>query len=185
MIACADPEFLGFMPPKTGTTSLIRLLRQLFDVEIIGSTYHCGGKLNPRYANWFTFCTVRNPFSRLVSYWWFVRKRFPPAGNRQRWALREMANQLTFSEFTRQSPLLPVSQIVEDARIDHLIRLETYENSIRQLPFLSSQYLAIPRAKKGRDVDWREYYTERSLVEFVQRHYADDFERFGYSTEPF
>jgi len=185
MLVCNSPPFVGILPSKTGTRSVHYLLRSRFPLYSLDPHHGVAPEIKA-YAKHFTFCTVRSPFSRMVSYWRHVRRResIPPGSDDARIRLTEEANETDFATFVQKWVLLPISEEIRGVRVDYLIRMEQFVHDVRHLPFPGMAKIAVPHEHKSLEGDWRELYKSQPVViDWVRDRYREDFDQFGYSME--
>lgn len=140
----------------------------------------------PKYREYFTICTVRNPFARLVSQYWHVcdPTRIPPGADDFRKSLTREANDTGFVTYIQKWAEQPITGLIQQARIDYVIRMEAYVADIRRLPLPGLEGAKIPHEHNSRKKNWAEYYRgQDDMVRWVQEKYADDFKLFGYNPE--
>lgn len=138
-----------------------------------------------RFAAYFKFAIVRNPWDIEVSRYFFARKATAHK-------LYSLANSLSFKEFLkwRESKGMRSRQIVkvcdedENIIVDQIIRIEMLE---KELPGLLNERFGLPiqgmlprlNVSQSR-TSYREYY-DRESIQIVERLNSKDIERFGYS----
>ena len=93
MIVSAKHRYCYLTAPKTASKSL----RQLFMTRFGGVTrgaFHQNLFVKPS-PGWFVFGVVRNPYARLVSWWWFTarsRLKKQPKAERDYWEGKGLAD---------------------------------------------------------------------------------------------
>lgn len=126
----------------------------------------------------FKFCFVRNPFSRMVSYWRWHEGNREKAGKAPRgfkdflWHLTQDDN-LIADAFEMYS-------IDGQLSVDYVGRFENLLEDMRQIcnainiPFNEN---AFPHAKRGRSLTYRDFYgvEERQIVEKLSQREIDAF----------
>lgn len=151
-----------------------------------------------RFRKYFSFAFVRNPYSRLVSVYTFIKKG-GFSGVPSPWA-QEMLDQCpTFSSFVmdwlnveRMSfkvVFRPQTYFVCEPHqphtpaVDFIGRFEMIEQDWRHVANLTGSNDVLPQNNvSGRGRPWQEFYTE-SARQKVASLYADDFDVFGYSPD--
>lgn len=135
-----------------------------------------------RYANYFSFAFVRNPYDWVVSTYFHLRRLSAHP-------LHERANRMTLSEFLEwglaREPARQIDSLTDDEGkiiVDHIGRLETIESDLAKIcGELSIPLAQVPRENvtEGREKDYRQHYEDRSRS-LVAEYFAEDLERFGY-----
>ncbi len=186
MIVSFLRHFVYLGPPKTASTSLHQWLSQ---------PRLCDTRWNPargdqhsaevpiEAAGFFTFASVRNPYSRVVSLW-----RHHLADGSQG---TPPVQQMSFAAFIAWLPDAPrfygasQCQFIGGARLDAVVKIERIEEVFALPPFarLRHELPALPYVNRTWHDDWRKYY-DLSLADAVRRRFAADFQRFGYSPAP-
>lgn len=213
MIISGGRKYIFVHIPKTGGTALALALeaRAMADDIMIGDTpkavkrrgrlkgLQAAGRLwkhstladiegiVPREAfdDYFTVSLVRNPWDRLVSYYFWLRAQtfdHPAVG---------LAKALPFADFLahpqtqaslRANPY--TSYMCDGAGAEHCslyIRLENLEQDLQAFENHLGFKVDMPVANQSdRDRDWRKYYDESSLA-IVADVCAEDIARFGYT----
>lgn len=195
-------EFLFFAFNKTGSSSVQRVLRpyqnpiaerwlqfrfsrgQHTAVFKHARPFEMRSLISPsKWARYFKFCFVRNPFDRLVSVYFYHRQGIP--------ATHPLASKLTFEEWILEggsgSALRLMSEFVCDESgkviLDFVGRYENLESdfqTVRERLEIESQ---LPHVNPSRHAHYSTYYTDRARRE-VERRFARDLEMFDYRFEP-
>jgi hypothetical protein len=191
VIICHDPKFVYYAPPKTGSKSLGRIF------EKKGWIADQGGKHDitppPDARGYFYLITVRNPFSRYVSFWrHYQKKTFPegrwPPGQKQLhqdvqgMSFRDFAAKLDWSKYPDSVRLQTLTAYRDVMPWAHqVIHLERFAQEVRQLPFLEDD-VKIPHENHRIHVPWQSLY-DKEAADYVVEHFREDFARFGYSPQ--
>lgn len=178
-------RFVYLAPPRTASRYVFSVLKEAFpDLQ--------GDPLRPEVLthrlevpaechSHFVFATVRCPYSRWVSAWrWFKQiADAPGACDVAKWAAEHPDD---FDGFTERAhavggPLCSLTQgLAWVDRIDGLVRLDTLEEDLLALPFVTELCVEM------RQEDWRKLFTERTAG-LVRECWGDDLESFGYDPE--
>ena len=163
---------------------------------------HCAGELQRglhprkipnRARGYFTFGVVRDPYARAVSAWWnCVAER---KGIRRRHAALYIYNDVgadkTLAPFIRYMMRMhpfdglytPQTRWYEGIGIDRLIRVESIEDDLQQLPFPTPRVPLKRLNPSGRSRGpWQDYITDE-VIELVQQWAAVDFGPLGYARD--
>lgn len=148
------------------------------------------------FHKYFKFTFVRNPYSRLLSAYLFLKKGGMNRNN-QKWAEENLSPYSTFQEFVEGwiNPenvltyyhFLPQYHFLCDDRqnllIDYIGKVENirkdFENICQKLG-IEKKLLSLNQTSGA--IDWKSYYDDQTL-EIVARVYKCDFDLFNYSTE--
>lgn len=171
MIVSHKHRFVYFAPQKTGTTTMASLLFHHFGATDYGSPERNWPRhhvfLPKAFEDYFTFVSVRNPFDRFIS-----GLRFWP--------------EMTVETLTWMNPITyqiarPMCSDEEcvPVRIDSIIRLETLERDVNNLPFVKD-HIKVKRMNRSKDRDLS--FEERDIL-WIRDKYQADFQMFGYSPE--
>ncbi|MDX1780342.1 MAG: sulfotransferase family 2 domain-containing protein [Thalassovita sp.] len=209
-------QYIFIHIPKTGGTSMALALeaRAMKDDILVGDTpkatkrrrrYHdadCKGRLwkhstladieglvgADEIERYFTFCLVRNPWDRVVSYYHWLREQSfeHPAVKLARG--EDFGGFLSHPLTWRTLKETPARFYMTDARgnevCDLYIRLEHAAEDAAPLADHLGFPLRLPRVNESaRRKDYRGYYSDTDAG-FVADICAEDIERFGYSFNP-
>lgn len=189
MMLSKSAKFLYLGIPKTGTHSVVRLLRQhpQFRAQSVGAYHGSSWKIPADYVAWGT---VRNPYTRLLSWWhaWTSRKiakhNFPPRDI----TLVKFIHFLVDWRDGRDMPedrrdmRWPQHLFMEQQPWRYFVRLEHFPADFAALPF------GLPRVKLGMSNKgaWRKrgrvasYYGKPELEAAVRYGVPQECETFGY-----
>ncbi len=193
MIVSHELEVVGYRIPKTANKAISQaiedLTREPGQVEQVmpeSGPYWRRRKVPEKYADYFVFAVVRNPFSRIVSHY-LHRKLKRSSGRMHRlvknWSFKDY---LTWNRDQSKEPELqhdlPQTEYLRDAPVNRILRFEALPEGFRTLPFVDDSYQLryVNTAKKT--YDWREYYTEETAA-LVADWMMEDFEALGYVQE--
>lgn len=123
----------------------------------------------------YKFSTVRNPWDRAVSYYFFSTH-----SNKD-----EPINKSLFYE--KLERLRPVENYSSTSlgnfeSIDFYLRFETLsEDMERVASFLGIPFKGLNKRNASKRNNYRQYYTEQELIDFVGDKYRNEIDRFNYS----
>ncbi|MCF2905043.1 sulfotransferase family protein [Octadecabacter sp. CECT 8868] len=135
------------------------------------------------YDSYYSFCFVRNPWSRLLSYYKFSKlKEGRPAF--------DDASTLDFNAFIAKhgdtAPMRQQSELLLNNNgqidVDFVGRFETLENDFQTVCETLGCSVELPHKNSTKKSDFRTAYSEES-VDRVARWFADDVTNFGYTFE--
>ncbi len=184
VVRTLDNKLMYSICSRTGSSSLIRAMRDRhFRIpEVVGEKTDD----DPAYS----FTVVRNPFNRVVSCYHGHFGDTPSMLGQN--VLRLMGKEsLSFKKFVewldrepnwaKDNHLRPFSMIIP-AWIDHVGRLENLGACIEHLHTVTGVELEVEKifSSKRKHKDYKPYYTD-DLKRIVEKVYAEDLDRFGYS----
>lgn len=179
MLTIDELNLTCLLPPKTGAGTVVSVLEQQWGNtwQIVGETSHA--IVGPLDANRCYLITVRNPFLRAVSWWWFHKVRAFVRSGPVYDACRGSFPQALAEAGDH---LHPCYEWLDAApHVEFIVRNESLASDLRSLPFMPRD-LDVPRVhdSEGKYGDpWNHY--DAASVRRVREQFAGDFEAFGYS----
>lgn len=192
MNVCHELKTILWLPPRTGS----RTVAQLFNKYNFINTYTQRHINNTDYGHELSIpvgcedyeiiCTVRNPYSWLLSIWAW-NNFYPDVAEKDR---------ISFQQFVSQGQyeLTDISKHVLNNKITYPIRLEFLREDLKNIPWfeLTEQEVITvvntnlnnsPELKRSENnkllTDYFSYYTEKDF-EIVKEKFLPLFKRFGY-----
>lgn len=199
MIICNTQRIIYLAPPKTGTGSIVGVLKQrpyrgVFQDYTQG--YH-NTIWEERFRDWFIFITTRHPYTRAVSYWQWVQRQVriiknnptKNAVNCQFWARAYNYNIPSFTEFwdvfshkheqiTTWRASWHLEQIPRP--VDKIVYQERLLQEFTSIPAFAGRQLGRAHRNPPSKQPWHSYYTPE-LIARVHDHWGPDFAAFGYN----
>jgi len=184
-------KYVCFLPPKTGTSSMIHLLKKYYD----GVLWEDWGKLGmkkrkvPRHfsclleemQHYFVFSTVRNPYSHEISRFRFRKEKgFMAAETTFDDWINCMDSWRSIASMTRYGEK-PIPGCVK-VRLDYFVKLENFESDFRNLPFVKDMIKNIPHRRHNKDYPYpiiKQWHLEK-----IYKVRKVDFDLFDYPKEP-
>ena len=182
MLISHKHKFITIDIPKTGTTSINRAMRQFIgenDISVsmsqkIGMRHaryeKCIAKF-PSSKNYFSFAFARNPWDRMLSFYFFKR-------NKAR--VSKIDKNISFKDFLELPILNQYSYIKGFSRNSFVGR---FENLQADFDYICDQIkmprIELPHKNKSKHKHYTEYYDDETR-EIVTKKYAKDIEYFGY-----
>ena len=202
-------RFVFFASPKTGSSSVRRLLDPYTDVfpvlnyGLVTSENPFYPHMTPRetrdlfrrfgwdFEGYRKFTFVRSPWSRLVSLYEHIRRGVPDLEPFSSWletvSPEGAGGGGALEQRWRRYGAYSLDSYVSDEGgawlVDRVIRLEDIDREL--LPYLAELGLPISQGERilhrndGGITDYTSYYTDES-IRLVERLYREDIERFGY-----
>ena len=170
------PGFVFLAVPRTASNTITTLFLPQFGGCNTGEYHACCVPHFHRHK--FTFAVVRNPYDRMLSCWYHLRR------NDQIFNIRSM----DFPEHMQPQKDKwgpdgrSQAEILSYSRIDRVLRYENLAEEVLDLPFNLDR---LPWPTEVRNSEERPPWQEElqrhpDWVEIINRHSAHDFERFGY-----
>lgn len=171
-------KFVYVSITKTGSRSIIKLLQDTYGCDNIG---HPMAVIPKPYEDYYSFLVVRNPYERMVSWWWAICKAEGDRYGHKR-ELREAGLTESLSDFAilweRKGDYSQAVHITTNKKIDKVLKLESIEEDFNSLPFVTSP-VTIPKINTHARPSWQELLDDKS-EKLIRRIYSDDFKLFGY-----
>lgn len=177
--------------PKTAGTSVSRQLGLAASRHLPAEEYRI---TNPgKFAAYFKFAFVRNPFDRLVSSYAFLRQGGMNADD-ARFAARKVIPFESFEHFLTEGfsrdaetrawvHFRPQTEFICDAAgrnlMDFTGRFERIVEDYAMIADRLGKPKNLPISNKSARGDYREFYSP-ATIEIAQHYYAEDLEVFGY-----
>ncbi len=191
--------------PRTGSSTTSGILLNHFDGHFIGDWTGAHLRVVPsKFGSLFLFSGVRNPYRRMVSFWWndtFKKHRKKRDSKGQPFRFIENhyygMNFCRWLEYVRSSkrrdsPIRSVicsqSEFFGDLNLDCVVHLENFIEEFSKLHFVGDvpDFDIIGRAgtsrwSHGRSYgDYLDHYKDPKVLSLVNDICRDDFKRFGY-----
>lgn len=177
MFISHKPQFVYVAFTKSGSSSMYALLDQHFKGEKRNRTHR---RIPDEYKHYPSFCVVRNPYSRLVSWWWSICKAEGDRyGHKKELADRGLTTSFTdFLKLWATKNGIAQAPIVNLNQFDYILKLENITNDLNTLPFFASK-VEFPQRNKRNHPHWTDIITAES-GKFINDTYREDFELLGY-----
>ena len=171
--------------PKTASSSIDRALQEYNDSDI-RRNHLTLLELDLNIENYFVFTFVRNPWSRLVSYY-SQMKRPINLKDSNRKKLYDLANGSTFCNFLKKLNKFAGGKDVQNnfyllngTPIDFIGRFENLQEDFNVVcDKIGIPRQELPHKNKSKHKHYTEYYDEETK-QIVAETYAKDIEYFGY-----
>jgi len=187
VLICDKPPFAVVLPHKTGTKSLRLMLAARFPVLITDPFNEIPAEYK-NYSEGPVICTIRNPYSRVSSWWNYIRRQenIPANPTARHLEAYSDANRLGFVRFLcedKNRPL-PVSELLGGLPVTHWVRTENFVRDVRNLPLPGMKQAKVLHAHNGGMSDWRSIFKDHpEMISWARDTYVDDFVMGNYSTE--
>ena len=180
MFICPEKEFVYVSFTKSGSSSMYSLLQSNFTGMRWNRSWR---RIRDEHLDYTSFCVVRNPYARLVSWWWSICK----TGGDRYGHKKELANKgLTesledFITLWMEKPETAISQsiIIETVNnFDYVLKLENIEEELNTLPFITTQ-MDMPKLNAKNKLHWKELLTPKA-IELINAGWEQDFKLLNY-----
>lgn len=194
-------RFLFVHIPKTGGNSIQTVLRDYSEDEVVARHDRQDGVerfavRNPKYnlkkhsklaeysdalgreqfSNLYKFTVVRNPWDRMVSFY------FTP-GRGKSWDAQEFEKIIRETKGVADFLRLEKDDVDPFSNVDRIVRFERLEEDFRAVcEHLAIPLAPLPKYNRSEREHYSKYYDERSR-KIVNERFADEIEAFGYSFE--
>ena len=178
MIRAEEQQVVFFHNPKAAGSSI----NKWFLTNIPGSRHVEPQHVLPRmipHEGW-TFCVVRNPWDRWVSWWCYWHDKLKRIDTPfEEYTLRYFANEYNGLTGGQYSTLIVQPTMADD--VDCVLRYENLTEDFKVVQEKLNCYEPIPHVNTshGRK-HYTEYYTSHELIDVVSSYYEQDIEKYGY-----
>jgi len=178
-------RFVYFGAPKTGTNTVVRVLRSVYAGRSVGG-YHSASVPAPGYLAW---ATVRNPWVRLLSWWhaWTHSPRAPKdpvQGCTLPVFIAFLTDNRQGADLPKNAPHMrsPQDQFINVHPCLRVVRLENLTEDFAALPFGGPEMFG--RRNAG---SWKgsvsDFYDDVATSEAIRYGVVGECEALGYPTE--
>jgi len=178
MFFCNNPKFVYVSFTKSGSSSMYGLLKTHFNGKTAPRHHK---KIPDQYRSYPKFCVVRNPYARLVSWWWAICKVDGDRYGHKR-ELKQLGQPQTLTGFMRlwetKNGLSQYQGIEVNGEFDYVLKIENIEEEFNALPFIT-KHIPIPKRNAREHPHWTELM-EPEAGRIINRIYQKDFEYFNY-----
>lgn len=199
MIVCHQQGLVYLAPPKTGSTSIRRvLMEEPFNGILLGGHAHHGFEWSEQIRDYFFFITVRHPYTRVYSLWrYFCNRRLLILSKSQKeyfffdWFNENFSDRdPTLDEFLYHPDIEETFKTVWRCswQLEQLpesvdgvvVRQERYDTDMRKVPQFRGRVWDRLNSRADNWPPWHEVMTDEHCDK-VQELWGEDFERFRYN----
>lgn len=179
--------------PKTAGTSLYELIGYTYIGHV---TYRWYKDRNAdKFNKYFKFAIVRNPWDRLVSTYFYLKK----GGNNamdEYWAKKHIYKYTDFDTFVKEwvteknvdswMHFMPQHKYIynerDELQVDYVARFENLSDDFKVIAKRLNSNKELPRVNVSKRTHYKDYYTEETKA-IVAQVYSKDIELFDYTFE--
>lgn len=191
MVVSKKYKFVFMCIPKTGSMAMEQILKPYGGFYLKGKKWaRHPNQVPSKYKDYFTFCTIRNPYDRAVSLWFSAVDSWPKFkyGIVEKYGKEfvPFLNMLITPQVNSQFgglPMISMSSFLGKTRIDRYLQFENLNKEIASLPFWKGDPPTFRKnVRQHLRPHWSSYYQNQKNVEIIQKWAKKDFEEFGYDT---
>lgn len=185
--------------PKNGTTSICQWLHENAECHEVKRRHDSASTLRKNYGDLgWTFCTVRNPWDRLVSIYHYNLqepadrikilkecKGEHPKSHKSRWQIDYNQNLIdrmekTFDEFVLNKSWMDqcLQQDLHQG-VDYIMKIENIDSDFVAVQELVGSYKPLPKKNTSKHLNYKELYNSKTK-DLVYNFFKSDIELYGY-----
>lgn len=193
MVYSDSHKFVYLCTPKTASTTLLDVFTNQYGAKVYkgdDTRDRHDNRVPERFAGYFTFATVRHPYTRAISGYAYVSQgRDMPLDE----AFRHF-HLISQADYIHNHDLAITAKVPKTAkwgdylapktprRIDAVLHTERLLWDLNALPFVSRPFVSLPVYNRGKP-EWRNPKMDDAVWDYLLRHHLDDFHLFGYDVE--
>ena len=166
-----------FVPvTKSGSSSIIRALNDNFEGKVLARNR----RPPPQYQDYYTFCCVRNPYARMISWWWSICKTSGDRYGHKRELRQHNLSESLFDFLTlweKKGKYTQTEYLTLNPNIT-VLKLDNLEEDFNNLPFVD-KHIPMQKVNSKQHPPWMELLDTKS-GQLINRVYKEDFEQFNY-----
>ena len=184
MVRVEDLNITFFHLPKNAGSSIATWLTDNVNgEEYMDDFRHASPRsLKPMFDDFgWSFCCVRNPWDRTVSWYNFFHKQYKNINKGINIPFEEYMDKLINEDYTSKY-IKPIGHQYKTCDyVDYVIKYETLTHDFKKVQEKVKCFKPLNRVNKSIDADYTQYYTKDSYVNWVGEYYAKDIMEFNYS----
>lgn len=176
--------------PKAAGTSIISWLAD-GKIDRDHATYYDYLYADPlKFAHYFKFCVVRNPWDRLVSAYYYLQLRensrpdivdyLGSFDSFESFALRGLGSNLFFANPIFRPQTSFFCDLAGNCQVDFIAKFESLKEDMAVVADRLGISGSLPILNEGKPVDFRREYRSRDSVQKVAELYCQDVQILGY-----
>lgn len=185
--------------PKNGTSSIAQWLKENTECYEVKRRHDSATVLREKYGHLgWTFCTVRNPWDRMVSIYYYSmqepKRRIEiikqhngqhPKSYKLRWTIEYNEYLISQVPSTFEEYILGDSwrdqqqQQAMHKNVDCIMKLENIDRDFVQFQDIVECHVPLPKKNISNHQHYRELYTDK-MKDMVYHHFKSDINLYGY-----
>jgi len=163
---------------KSGSSSIVQLLQEQFGGRTTSNTNMV---IPPCCTNHYSFTVSRNPYARMISWWWSICKADGDRYGHKK-ELRDAGLSESLIDFLmlwdRKGDYSQSSYLNVNEPLDNILKLENIEEDFNSLPFVTN-HVDIPKVNAKKHPSWKGILDNDARI-WINKTYKDDFTNFNY-----
>ncbi len=185
MVISKKLEYVFVNVPKCASQTLRYVLCTEYAGEQLRGAHHHRTDAPSWAQAYYSFAVVRNPYDRAISLWWaMVKERHD-----DRYGLRGRCGSTELVPFLQWlvgvEPYDPIlfgqAAWLANVRLNRVLRFETLDDDVQQLPFWARTEL-LPRRNAFQRPHWSTF-VDGEVADLIEQWASADFAVYGYSRE--
>lgn len=181
-----EHQFIYIHPPKTGGTSIEKLFDSDADTRDVEHKHkYADFYWRPEWCDFYRFGSVRNPFDRMVSYYfWRLKKKLVMFGrdNFEDWIafITDFPEYRKYQETNWHFTTAIDNQWNMLRLIDNIVRFEHFQDDFDKVcSEIGIPKMELPHTNKSERGSYQQYYTGRSK-ELIEKYHWKDLKHYDY-----
>ena len=177
MTRCEDLNITFIHLPKNGGSSISNwLVENAGGEEYYDAMRHTSlERLAPLFGDMgWSFCVVRNPWDRIISWWKYWTKQKRTSGSFAEYLDRALSNPSAISNN------MISNQLQNMAGVDCVLRFESLNKDFEIVQDKVNCYKSLPFDNVSWKTDYTKHYETQKMIDIVGDYYEQDIKHFGY-----
>lgn len=178
MVRVEDLDITFFHNPKNAGTSIAKwLTNNVYGEEYLDDLRHESPlSLKPLFGDFgWSFCCVRNPWDRMVSWYNFFKEQDKIEGSFENFIDRSFRSDRSAKYY---KPMNRQMQFVRN--VDYVIRYENLREDFKMVQERCTCFTPLPHYNRSKHDKYVDYYTNRDYINIVGEYYAEEIDVLEY-----
>ena len=180
MVRVEDLDITFFHMPKNAGTSIENWLESNLDADVyLEDLRHASPiSLKPMFGDFgWSFCCVRNPWDRMVSWYNFFKGQDKIHTCFNDWLKACFDPSQHTAKYIK-----PINEQMRFVRnVDYIIRYENLVEDFKVVQEKTNCFEPIGHHNKSNRTKYLDYYDNKTYIKLIEEHFAEEIEYFGYS----